>query len=92
MTDPVIHNQSQHRFELQFEGALAVCEYKEQGKAWHFTHTEVPESLRGKGIAARLASAALDEALAQGKTVVPLCSYISTFIARNAKYQVLLRK
>ena len=38
-------------------------------------HTEVPETLRGRGIAGRLVRAAVERAAATGETVVPWCPY-----------------
>lgn len=78
------------RFELQGNGGTGVLEFVEHGNVWHMTHTYVPDALRGQGIAARLARHALDAARARGKKVVPQCSYIDAYIARNPEYKDLV--
>ncbi|NLZ17435.1 MAG: N-acetyltransferase [Desulfobulbaceae bacterium] len=83
----VIHNSAKQRYELPMDGALALLEYKEQGKdVLVFTHTFVPPELRGKNIAAILTRFALDDARSQGKKVHPQCTYVDSFIRRNQEY------
>ena len=49
-------------------------------------HTEVPESLRGRGIAQRLARAALEYAREQGLAVVPNCPFVRAYIRKHPEY------
>jgi predicted GNAT family acetyltransferase len=79
----VVHNQAASRFEARFDEGLAVAVYRLVGREMQMTHTEVPPSLEGRGIAARLVAAALDHAEAQGWTVRPLCSYVRSYMQRN---------
>ncbi len=75
------------RFELTIEGTLAVLDYVEQGEnLLVFTHTFVPNELRGQNVAARLTRYALDDARQQGKKVVPQCSYVAAYMERNKEY------
>ena len=89
-THVVRHNAAQHRFELEVAGQLAVCEYEINGDRMVFTHTWVPEALRGRGLAEQLVRAGLQTAKADGRQVVPACSYVAAFIARHREYQPLL--
>ena len=86
----VLHNTAESRYETTIGGHLAVCEYVMEGGRLMFTHTFVPPELRGRGIAEKLVRAALDEALAAGRAVVPACSYVAAFIERHPKYQSLV--
>jgi predicted GNAT family acetyltransferase len=86
----VSHNEQEHRFETLVDGQLAVCEYQLEGDRMVFTHTFVPSKLRGRGIAEKLVEVALRSAMADGRRVVPTCSYVAAFIARRPEYQVLL--
>jgi predicted GNAT family acetyltransferase len=79
----VVHNEAASRFEARFDEGLAVAAYRLVGREMQMTHTEVPPSLEGRGIAARLVAAALDHAEAQGWTVRPLCSYVRSYMQRN---------
>lgn len=87
---PVAHSAKAQRYEAMVDGHLSVCEYTLAGDRVIFTHTQVPPELRGRGIAEQLVRAALADARAQGRKVVPACSYVATFIERHAEYQDLL--
>lgn len=87
----VENNESEGRFEVRSGGLLAVLEYELADGEMALTHTEVAPELEGRGIAARLARAALDHAREKGLKVVPLCSYVATYIRRHPEYQTLLR-
>ena len=47
----VTRNSSVNRFEVTIEGHLAKVDYRMSGNRMIITHTEVPDTLRGKGIA-----------------------------------------
>lgn len=87
-----MHRPEHSRFEFADADALAVCEYRLEGRTLDLHHTFVPDSLRGRGIAAILAKEALDYAKAQGLRVIPTCSYIATYIARHREYAPLLTR
>ncbi len=72
------------------DGHLSVCEYELADGRMIFTHTVVPPELRGRGIAEKLVRAALTEARAAGRKVVPQCSYVAKFIERNKEFVALL--
>ena len=80
-------NEALGRYELSRGGATAFLEYEEAGEGLVvFTHTFVPEALRGGGVAAELTRFALDDARARGRKVVPRCSYTDTFMRRHREY------
>jgi uncharacterized protein len=86
----IIHRAEARRYEVTVDGHISVCEYELAEKRMVFTHTLVPPELRGRGIAEQLVRAALADARAQGRQVVPACSYVATFIERHAEYRDLL--
>lgn len=88
----VVHNREQSRFEIKVGEHLSVADYRERGDVWIFTHTQVPDELRGQGIAARLVRAALEEAEAQNKQIVPECSYIAAYLERHKEFAALVWK
>jgi predicted GNAT family acetyltransferase len=88
--DPVRHNAAASRYEVTVDGHLCVCEYESVDDRMVFTHTEVPSALRGRGLAEKLVRAALADARAGGRRVVPACSYVATFIQRHPEFQDLL--
>jgi len=92
-SDPVVvrHNPAENRFETTVAGFLSVVDYELRDGTAVFTHTFVPPELRGRGIAEKLVSTALEHARAAGWRVDPACSYVATFIARHPEFQVLLK-
>jgi uncharacterized protein len=86
----VIHNEDAQRFELRMDGLLALLTYRRFPDSIVLTHTEVPPSLEGHGLAAKLARSALDFARTNHLRVVSLCSYVSDFIRKHTEYQDLV--
>ena len=80
---PILHDAAACRFEVVVDGQSCVCLYRRNGDVVAFTHTEVPWSLQGRGIAAALVAAALDWARAEGLRVRPLCSYVAAYMRRH---------
>jgi len=86
----IVDNAERHRFEASIVEQVAVAVYRLSGDTITFTHTEVPEALRGQGIGEALARAALDSARAKNLKVVVRCPFISAFIRVHPEYQDLL--
>ena len=87
---PVRDNPDRRRYETEIDGKIAMIVYRLHGDTITFTHTEVPEEFEGRGIAARMARFALDDARARGLRVVPLCPYVAAYIRRHPEYQDLV--
>ena len=93
MVEPAIavgHNLAQHRFEVVVDGKLSRCDYQLDATAMRLVHTEVPPALEGRGIASRLVAAALAYAREQGLAVIPVCSYVRTYMRRHPETATLL--
>jgi predicted GNAT family acetyltransferase len=83
----VTNNPDKSRFEVYLGDELAgFAEYRRNGDSVSFTHTEVAEQFEGKGLAGRLARAALDDARTEGLAVLPNCPYIASWIAKHPEY------
>ena len=83
-------NQQAHRFELDVEGAVAFADYRRAGRVVTITHTEVPRTLRGKGVGARLVKGVLDLLREHDEKVVPACDFVQSYIDTNPAYRDLL--
>jgi predicted GNAT family acetyltransferase len=91
MSCGVIDNPASSRFELAHETAVAFIEYRREGDGRIvLTHTEVPETLSGRGIGSRLVRGTLDLLRGVGLSVVPRCEFVAAFIERHPEYQDLL--
>lgn len=95
MTNPealeVVNNSARSEFEVDLDGKRAVIMYTLKDDTVTFTHTEVPREFEGKGIAGKMAKAALDWAQASHYSVVPQCPYIRSYIERHPEYQPLVK-
>jgi uncharacterized protein len=92
MTDDlnVIHVPEAHRFEVPLPGEPAVLIYEVRAGYMLLLHTEVPPSFEGRGIAGRLAKAALEFAVENKLKVRSYCSFTTRYIERHPEYQGLL--
>jgi predicted GNAT family acetyltransferase len=90
MTEIVRDNPARNRFELEVDGVVAFSEYRRKAGVVTFIHTEVPDSLGGKGVGSRLAKGALDLVRASGEKVIARCPFIAAYLKKHAEYQDLL--
>ena len=84
------HNEAAHRFEVGVDGQLARADYQIEGDVMRIFHTEVPFAFEGRGIAARLVSAAFEYARERGLKVLPACSYVRDYVRRHPETHALL--
>ena len=81
--EQVIENQDESRFELMLDGALAELVYRRRADRLVLVHTEVPDSLGGRGVGGLLVRAAVDRAARDGLTIVPLCPFARSWLERH---------
>lgn len=79
----VTDNTDASRFELHADGWLAELVYRIRGDRLVLIHTEVPVELEGRGIGGRLVTAAVDRAVQEGLTLVPLCPFARDWLERH---------
>jgi len=71
------------RFEMDTGAGLAVAEYHRDGDTLVIFYTEVPPTLRGRGMGERLVRGVLDEVRRRKLKVVPRCSFVREFVERT---------
>jgi uncharacterized protein len=79
----VTDNQAASRFEFAADGQLAELLYRRNGNRLVLIHTEVPAQLEGRGIGGALVAAAVDRAVRDGMTLVPLCPFARSWLERH---------
>ena len=87
----VENNTERSRFEAHVDGDLAVLEYVLFDGGIRLRHTEVPERLRGRGVASVLARTALEHARESSLVVEVVCPFVKAFIRRHPEYRPLTR-
>ena len=85
----VVHSLANNRFEVDLGNDKAVLIYMIKAGLFILLHTEVPPAFEGRGIAAKMAKAALDYARSEGYKVRSYCSYTTWYIERHQEYSEL---
>lgn len=76
---------------LELDGMTAVLRFRElPNDVVDLYSTFVPPEARGRGMAGRLVGAALDHLRAEGKRIVPTCSYLGTYLDRHPEARDLV--
>jgi uncharacterized protein len=78
------------RFELERDGQVAYLEYTLAGDVLGLIHSEVPEGLRGQGLASSLAQTALEWARENHKKVDVVCPLVAGYMKEHPEYSDLL--
>ena len=89
----VVLNEDARQFELVVDKHKAKVTYVMLSPtSIIFTHTMVPISLKGQGIASYLAKYVLDYARENNLSVIPQCPFIRSYIERHPEYDDLVMK
>ena len=84
-------NVDQQQFEVWVDDEhVGLLTYVPRGNVWLLPHTEVQPAFEGRGLAGELVRATLDEARAEGVTVIPACPYVARWIERHPDYADLV--
>lgn len=83
-------NPAVKRLEIVTPTGTAYAEYRLAPGIITFTHTLVPESLRGHGLGGRLIVAGLAMARERGLKVTPVCPFFRAHMRTHAETQDLL--
>jgi uncharacterized protein len=78
------------RFEIAQNGEVAYLEYSLSGNVLELIHTEVPEKLRGTGLASSLAENALQWARERNLKVDIICPTVREYVAKHPEYSDLV--
>jgi predicted GNAT family acetyltransferase len=78
------------RFELESGGHVATLDYTIAGHVLELLHSEVPDALRGTGIASTLAKTALDYAREHHMKVDVVCPFVASYLYTHPEYSDLV--
>jgi len=89
----VRHDEEQQRYVLEINGQLlGFAQYHEEGDRQIFTHTEIDDSLSGKGMGSMLVRESLDDARQRDKRIVPVCEFIGAYVKKHPDWNDLLEQ
>ena len=86
----VINNQQRQHFQLTVGNEVAFLEYRLHDGAIVLMHTEVPESLGGRGLGTALAAAAFDYARTNQLKVKVYCPFVKKYLDRHPELASLV--
>jgi predicted GNAT family acetyltransferase len=79
------------RYEMVIDGTVvSYADYHDDGERVVLPHTVTLPPYRDRGYAAQVVRRALDDARAEGRTVVPLCWFVAEFIDEHPEYRDLV--
>lgn len=87
------HDQDEQRFFIDLDGDEAELSYSlPQEKVIDFTHTFVPEDMRGKGIAEKMAQAALTYARDNDYKIKTSCRFMTVYVSRHTEWDQMRQR
>jgi predicted GNAT family acetyltransferase len=93
MSAAVADNPQRRRYEIHIDGEVAgFVTYRRQPDQIEFVHTEIGDRFEGQGLGGKLVAFALDDARANGLTVLPSCPFVKDYIRRHPGYGDLEQK
>ena len=83
------NNEAIHNFELFVNGQRAFIDYKIKDNKIYLVHTEVPAALQGMGAAEAMVEKAFRYIEQHQLKMVPVCSYIQSFLKHHPEWNRL---
>ena len=81
------------RYSVNLDGVEAVMTYSRAGaNLLIIDHTDVPDALRGRSVGQALVRRAVEDARAEGRSILPLCPFAKAQIARHPEWQDVLKR
>jgi predicted GNAT family acetyltransferase len=87
---PPLQQVTTGRFEIERNGETAYLEYSLSGNILELIHTEVPEKLRGMGVASSLAESAFLWAKERDLKVDIVCPTVLDYATKHPEYSDLV--
>ncbi|MDP9057721.1 MAG: N-acetyltransferase [Pseudomonadota bacterium] len=80
----------EYRAHVEGDEHTGLLTWVRRGNARVAEHTLVPPAIGGRGVAAKLVEALIDDARQQGFVIVPACSYVAVAFKRHPEWSDLL--
>lgn len=93
MSPSVSRQSDPDRFEITVEEDVAgVAEFLDRGERRIFFHTEIGDEFGGRGLASTLVGEAVSATRSEGLTIVPVCSYVASWLEKHPGDEDITRK
>jgi predicted GNAT family acetyltransferase len=88
----ITNNEQLMHFEITLGDEIAYLEYRYYKNDIAFMHTDVPDSMEGKGVASALAAYAFDFAKEHNKPVMVYCPFVASYLKKHPELREQLDK
>lgn len=83
----VVHRPDLGRYQILYDDeVVGFAAYEVHGNHMAFMHTEIDPGFAGRGLGKQLVAAALADVDSHQGTLLPYCSFVRSFIARDGQY------
>ncbi|MDR2955026.1 MAG: N-acetyltransferase [Prevotella sp.] len=86
------NNEELEQYEYHIGDFTPHISYRMKDGDIYLTHTRMPDQLQGKGIGKRLVEDVLNDISYRGIKLVPLCAFVASYIRKNPRWLILLKK
>lgn len=89
----LINNKESAQYEFHIDNYIPKIEYvikSSSDEVIYLTHTEVPYEMKGRGIGSLLVEKTLADIDENGMYVVPLCSFVASYISKNPQWKKIV--
>lgn len=84
MEPTITRNDDASRYEIHADGELAgFAKFIPGDGSIVFTHTETLPNFAGQGMGLALAKAAIEDSVARGDLIIPICPFFRRYLERN---------
>jgi uncharacterized protein len=85
--------ESKGRSLVRLAGTIAEMTYSRAGEMMIIIdHTEVSDAMRGRSVGQALVRRAVEDARAEGRSIVPLCPFAKAQFSRHPEWQDVLKR
>lgn len=85
--------ETKGRYFVVIDGVEAELTYSRVSDSMIIVdHTEVPDALRGQKVGVRLVQRVVEDARAEGVSIIPLCPFTKAQIERHVEWQDVVNK
>jgi predicted GNAT family acetyltransferase len=89
VTVEVVHDETEHRYELRSDGTLlGLIDYRPEPGAVALVHTEIDPRFERQGLGTQLVAGALADLRARGLRVIPVCPFVADYLRRHPEARV----
>ena len=79
----VINNVIDQQFEMEVDGEKAFIDYEMKGDKIQLNYTQVPKSMKGKGIGSKLADQTFELIEGMDLKIIVECKFIHSWLKKN---------